>query len=63
MKIACNKCEKVEDIDRLRNEDWLKVSTEHSAYWLCKRCADGFWMAVDRKLPPVVLEVEQNDKT
>lgn len=57
MKIACDKCEKVIDSERVRHEDWLKVSTEHSVFMLCKHCADGFWMAVDSQLPPVVEEV------
>lgn len=54
MKIACDKCRKIEDIDRLK--DWLKVRTNYSEFWLCPHCADGFWMAVDSKLPPVVKE-------
>lgn len=52
MKVACNKCEKVEDADRLK--DWLRVKTEHSEFILCPVCEDGFWMAVDSDLPPVV---------
>jgi recombination protein U len=52
MKIACDKCLKVEDADKL--EDWLKVRTDHSEFWLCPHCADGFWMAVDNGLPPIV---------
>lgn len=63
MKIVCNKCEKVEDINRLRNEGWLNVSTEHNAYWFCKRCADGFWMAVDNQVPPVVRQPAETEGT
>lgn len=54
MKVACNKCLKVEDEDRLK--DWLKVSTKYSQFMLCPHCADGFWMAIDSELPPVVKE-------
>jgi hypothetical protein len=52
MKVACDKCLNVDDSDNKR--DWLHVRTDHSEYWLCPTCADGFWMAVDSKLPPVV---------
>ena len=52
MKIACDKCFKVEDADKLK--DWLKVRTGYSEFWLCPHCADGFWMAVDNSLPPIV---------
>ena len=40
MKIACNKCEKVEDIDRLRNEDWLV-----EGYLKVKDCA-AIWVTI-----------------
>lgn len=52
MKIACDKCLKVGDAGRLN--DWLRVRTDHSEFRLCPNCADGFWMAVDHDLPPVV---------
>lgn len=52
MKIACEKCLKAEDADRLK--DWLRVRTDNSEFWLCPDCADGFWMAVDSQLSPVV---------
>lgn len=58
MKVACSKCETVIDADRMSKKDWLKVSTEHSTFLLCKHCQDGFWMAVDSGLPPVVKEKE-----
>lgn len=54
MKAACDKCLKVEDSKRLK--DWLRVRTDHSEFLLCPHCADGFWMAVDSELPPVVKE-------
>jgi hypothetical protein len=53
MKIACDKCLKVEDADRLSKEDWIRVRTDYSEYRLCKTCSEGFWMAVDSNLPPV----------
>ncbi len=54
MKIACDKCLKVEDKDRIK--DWLRVRTDNSEYILCPDCADGFWMAIDHKLPSIVPE-------
>lgn len=58
MKIACDKCLIVEDKDRIK--DWLKVKTDHSQFILCPVCADGFWMAVDNELPPVVARKRLN---
>ena len=52
MKIACDKCLKVEDADRIK--DWLRVGTKHSEFILCPDCSQGFWMAVDNLLPPIV---------
>lgn len=57
MKVACDKCLKVEDEDRLN--DWLKVRTEYSTFLLCPHCAAGFWMAIDNNLPPVVETEEE----
>lgn len=37
MKIACDKCLKIESSDRLK--DWLKVRIDHSEFWLCPHCA------------------------
>lgn len=51
MKIACDKCLTVIDIDDA--EDWLKVKTEYSTYRLCPKCSHGFWLAVDPAYPPV----------
>lgn len=53
MKIACDKCLKAEDADRLK--DWLKVRTDSSEYRLCPDCSKGFWMAIDNQLPPIVI--------
>ena len=53
MKIACDKCHKVAD----KNEalKWLTVMTfSGHSYLLCPDCKEGFWMAVDDKLPPIV---------
>lgn len=63
MKVACSKCEKVIDADHVKRDDWLKVNTEHSTFLLCNHCADGFWMAVDSELPPVVGEKGGNLNT
>lgn len=52
MKIACDKCLTVKNT--IYTKDWLRVSTENTTYNLCPLCADGFWMAVDSQLPPVV---------
>jgi len=52
MKIACEKCLKVEDANNLK--DWIRVRTDQSEFWLCPHCAEGFWMAVDHNLPPVI---------
>jgi uncharacterized protein with PIN domain len=54
MKVACNKCNKIIDADHVKREKWLKVQTECSTFLLCEHCADGFWMAVDSGLPPVI---------
>jgi len=50
MKIACDKCLKVKDAD---NNDFLKVSTVHSTFFLCKEYEDGFWQSVDSRLPKI----------
>ena len=60
MKVACDKCLKLEDADRLK--DWLEVSTKKSKYILCPKCADGFWMAVDSQLPSVIKKEAPNAK-
>lgn len=52
MKLACDKCLKVQDADRLK--DWLRVSIENTVFNLCPVCAGGIWMAVDSELPPIV---------
>ena len=52
MKIACDKCLKVIDLDD--KEKMLKISTEHSTFFLCKDCQKGFWQAVDNNQPPIV---------
>lgn len=59
MKVACDKCLKVENADHIK--DWLHVSTEYSKYILCPHCSDGFWMAVDSELPPIVEQEESTD--
>lgn len=41
MRVACDKCLKVEDADRIR--DWLGVKTDCSEFLLCPDCLDGFW--------------------
>ena len=63
MKVACNKCHKVIDADYVRRENWLKVSTSNSEFVLCEHCADGFWMAVDNQLPPVVRQPAETEGT
>lgn len=60
MKVACSKCEKVIDADHVNRENWLKVQTDRRTFLLCEHCADGFWMAVDSTLPPVI---EDNEVT
>lgn len=56
MKVACDKCLKVEDMDNM--DGWLRVRTDYSEYRLCPDCANGFWMAVDHELPPIVVQKE-----
>lgn len=51
MKIACDKCLKVFEHDG--KSDLLKVSTEHSVFYLCKDCQYGFWRSVDSKQPAI----------
>ena len=58
MKVACNKCNKVIDADHVKRENWLKVQTDCSTFLLCEHCVDGFWMAVDSALPPVIEDKE-----
>lgn len=59
MKVACDKCLKVEHVDKTK--DWLRVSTEYSKFILCPDCEDGFWMAVDSELPPMVKKEESTN--
>lgn len=55
MKIACNKCLKIKDIDLGFPEKWSRIKTEYSEYILCDKCMDGFWQAIDSNYPPVIL--------
>lgn len=51
MKVVCDKCLIVEDADHIK--DWLRVKTDYTQFLLCPVCADGFWQAVDHKLPHI----------
>lgn len=43
MKVACDRCLKIEREDFI-NGDWLRISTASgSKYLFCKECADVFW--------------------
>lgn len=59
MKIACDKCLIVESDGYLK--EWLRVRTDCSEFRLCPVCADGFWMAVDNKRPPIAVAKERED--
>lgn len=47
MKVACDKCLRVEDADRAK--DWLQIRLPGTGleYLLCPNCEDAFWAAVD----------------
>lgn len=60
MKVVCDKCLKIKDRDEAKK--WLKIQVNTNEYEyenldeyiLCPSCQDGFWMAVDSELPPVI---------
>lgn len=53
MKVACDKCLKA--MPRNATQEWLTIMTVSSgSYCLCPECKEGFWMAVDSNLPPVI---------
>ena len=53
MKIACNKCHEISDFN---NTNFTKINLSHTDYYLCKKCMEGFWQAVDHLYPPVEIK-------
>ena len=62
MKIACDKCSKVIDIDIGFPDNWLRVKSDSLEFRLCPVCAEGFWQAVDDHYPPVIIQKETGEE-
>lgn len=45
MKVACDRCNKIVDADRIEFvNDWLKLTSDRGIKFLfCKKCAKVFW--------------------